>query len=289
MLRNVDHRAPSWLLPLLVCPDCRGALDLSESSVRCLECGARFEQRDERVVELRPGELPATDRSRWRERQEEMTRAYDELVADREHSILAYNNDYNPMAHLLERYGGRVVDLGGGNGIARHWLPPGVEYVVLDPSVAWLDQPWASLADVFPCLGRAPCFVRGVAERLPFADGSFDGALSIWSLNHVSRPADALREAARVLRPGGRLLVVLDDVPPTWADLFSQSYPSRGRSEHRRLVLRKLRSLVAGWPLQPDHLRIREAQIGRWIRSQFTRVRRVWIGAYLVYELEKKG
>ena len=100
---------------------------------------------------------------------------------------------------------------------------------------------------------------------------------------------DALREAARVLRPGGRLLVVHDDVPPTWSDLFSGRYPSRDRSERRRLVLRKLRSLVTGWPLQPDHLRIREAQIRRWIRPRLSRVRRVWIGAYLVYELERKG
>ena len=46
------------------------------------------------------------------------------------------------------------------------------------------------------------------APRLPFADGSFDQAYSVWVLHVVGDVAAVLREVGRVLRPGGRYVVV---------------------------------------------------------------------------------
>jgi SAM-dependent methyltransferase len=54
-------------------------------------------------------------------------------------------------------------------------------------------------------------FEQGDAEALPFADGSLDAVVSNFGIHHVPRPARALAEAARVLRPGGRLAFT------TWA------------------------------------------------------------------------
>ena len=45
-------------------------------------------------------------------------------------------------------------------------------------------------------------------EALPLADGSCDAALAVLVLSYLEDPAAALREAARILRPGGRLVVV---------------------------------------------------------------------------------
>ena len=52
-------------------------------------------------------------------------------------------------------------------------------------------------------------FVAGGAQAIPFPDASFDLALMLKSLHHVPMPllAQALREVARVLRPGGHLYV----------------------------------------------------------------------------------
>ena len=50
--------------------------------------------------------------------------------------------------------------------------------------------------------------VVGDVRNLPFAAGSFDSALAAWMLFHVEEVDAALSELARVLRPGGRLVVV---------------------------------------------------------------------------------
>ena len=53
-----------------------------------------------------------------------------------------------------------------------------------------------------------PRVAVGDARRLPVADGSFDQAFSVWVLHVVGDAGAVLREVARVLRPGGRYLVV---------------------------------------------------------------------------------
>jgi SAM-dependent methyltransferase len=49
--------------------------------------------------------------------------------------------------------------------------------------------------------------VRGVAERLPFATGACDLVVARSAFHHFDHPLATLREAARVLRPGGRLII----------------------------------------------------------------------------------
>jgi 2-polyprenyl-3-methyl-5-hydroxy-6-metoxy-1,4-benzoquinol methylase len=52
-----------------------------------------------------------------------------------------------------------------------------------------------------------PRFVEGQIEALPFADASFDVVLAVTVLCFITDPVQAVRELARVLRPGGTLVV----------------------------------------------------------------------------------
>ena len=76
-------------------------------------------------------------------------------------------------------------------------------------------------AIVFGLRHLAP-LVAGDALHLPFADGAFDAITISFGLRNVVRTSEALREMARVVRPGGRL-VVCEFSRPTWAP-FGKAY-----------------------------------------------------------------
>ncbi|HUG55890.1 MAG TPA: class I SAM-dependent methyltransferase, partial [Candidatus Limnocylindrales bacterium] len=112
---------------------------------------------------------------------------------------------YRTSAGIAERHlglasGAVVLDVGGGTGgVGDRLARDGVTVVVIEPS--------ASLVAAGARRRRAARFVQGRGEALPVRDGAADAVLFIEVLHHVADGATALREAARVLRPGGRLLI----------------------------------------------------------------------------------
>jgi arsenite methyltransferase len=108
--------------------------------------------------------------------------------------------------------GETVLDIGSGPGLMAcdlaAALGPEGSVVGMDPSESML----ALSARREPAAGAAPITFRtGGAEALPFGDESFDVALSTQVYEYVEDLAAALAEARRVLRPGGRLLVLDTD------------------------------------------------------------------------------
>lgn len=97
-----------------------------------------------------------------------------------------------------------VGDLGCGTGQGSESLAPFVARVVaVDASREMLEAARARLAGAPNVELRA-----GALEALPLDDAELDAALVFLVLHYVAEPARALSEAARALRPGGRLLVV---------------------------------------------------------------------------------
>jgi ubiquinone/menaquinone biosynthesis C-methylase UbiE len=100
--------------------------------------------------------------------------------------------------------GWAVGDLGCGTGQLSASLAPFVRRVVaVDSSPAMLEVARARLGGLPNVETR-----EGELERLPVADGELDAAVIFLVLHYVAEPDQALAEAARALRPGGRLLVV---------------------------------------------------------------------------------
>lgn len=58
--------------------------------------------------------------------------------------------------------------------------------------------------------------LQAIGEHLPFADGSFDFVLLSEVVEHLEAPQMSIREASRVLRPGGRLLVTTPNYRSFW-------------------------------------------------------------------------
>jgi demethylmenaquinone methyltransferase / 2-methoxy-6-polyprenyl-1,4-benzoquinol methylase len=104
--------------------------------------------------------------------------------------------------------GMKVLDIAGGTGdlamaFAQRAGAQG-RVVLTDINEAMLRQGRDRALDAGLVLPTAVCD----AERLPFADGSFDLASVAFGLRNMTHKEQALTEMARVLRPGGRLLVL---------------------------------------------------------------------------------
>lgn len=273
---------------LLVCPVCKGELDHSPNLIRCSPCGIHFPQASNGYFDLLPHQLLDDNGGQWENRQQEMEAWYKALIVTPAHASDLLINDYTPYVPYLATLSGLVLDIGGGVGIVRHYVPDDTEYVVIDPSLDWLDIKWTALVERFPCLGKRPCFVRGIGEYLPFPSQAFDAALALWSLNHSKVPKMVLAEAHRVLKPKGRLIVILEDMEPYWPDIITLPFRAGGLSMAARAIKTKARCYVKGekWPVQSDHTRIDERQIRMWISQKFKVTRRIW-KKYLSYEFQK--
>ena len=122
---------------------------------------------------------------------------------------------------------GRLADVGAGTGelaiaSVRRWAL--VETVAVDASVAMLRVAAAQARRGLPDGDRRRVrLVAGEAGRLPLVDGSADVVVSAFVLQLVPDRLAALREAWRVLRPGGRVAVVTwqdEETPFRPADVF---------------------------------------------------------------------
>jgi SAM-dependent methyltransferase len=98
--------------------------------------------------------------------------------------------------------GARVLDAGAGEGQYKRFFPQ-QRYCGIDLAVG--DAGW----------NYSTLDVRGDLAALPFADGTFRAALNVVTLEHVQEPARVVCELARVLAPGGRLLLI---APHEWEE-----------------------------------------------------------------------
>jgi demethylmenaquinone methyltransferase / 2-methoxy-6-polyprenyl-1,4-benzoquinol methylase len=188
---------------------------------------------------------------------------------DLTNTVLAFGQDRGwrraTRAALGLRPGERVLDVGAGTGVSTQELGrSGAFSVGADLSVGMLQAGRRVRPDV-PLLA-------GDALKLPFADGTFDAVTISFALRNVVDTEGALRELARVTRPGGRLVVCE----------FSHPTNAAFRNVYLRYLMRSLPAVARGvssnpdayvylaesiraWPAQTA-LAARIAESGPWIR-----------------------
>jgi demethylmenaquinone methyltransferase / 2-methoxy-6-polyprenyl-1,4-benzoquinol methylase len=187
--------------------------------------------------------------------------------------------------------GARVLDVATGTGmvaaelLARHG----------DCTIVGIDQSEQMLAGARARFAgdRRVELVEGQAERLPFADDSFDALTFTYLLRYVDDPPATVRELARVVRPGGRVASLEFGVPPlpparlAWRLYTAVGLPVLGRLASRewaevgRFLGPSIRGYYARHPL--------ERIVGYWREAGLSdvRVRRMSLGGGIVISATK--
>jgi 2-polyprenyl-3-methyl-5-hydroxy-6-metoxy-1,4-benzoquinol methylase len=154
------------------------------------------------------------------------------------HARHAVDEEADAPWHLLVRRhlrpeidlaGRRVLEIGCGRGGFSCWLA-GQSKPPCELTAADFSDTAVTMGREFgrrKCLDNITWRVADIQE-LPFADANFDTAISCETIEHVPDPAKAVRELARVLRPGGRLLLTTPNYFST-IGLWRLYLPLRGR------------------------------------------------------------
>lgn len=203
----------------LACPLCKGALSQREQGFYCESCGSEFPRNirgngpvfDFRINRPRSSETNA--QRQWKKFQNiyenvakntELRDSYEKYVSE----IESVRSIYKAEFHL----DGAILDVGGFLGTLRYFLngSQSAEYVSVDPYIEAFDGgDQESLVRAYPCM-KEPCnFLACQAEHLPFAQSSFDWVHMRSVVDHLEDPFFSFKEAFRVLKPGGRIMIGL--------------------------------------------------------------------------------
>jgi len=135
--------------------------------------------------------------------------------------------------------GSTILDVACGSAANSYWLAGRCRYFGSDISQAGLQR----------ARERSLQLVCGDVDQLPFCSGAFDAAISTYALEHFSNPVHMLQEIHRVVRPGGRIVLL----GPTW-DLpfwYPNALLSRAhdRSWWLSYTLQRFGAQMQGWLL----------------------------------------
>ena len=181
-------------------------------------------------------------------------------------------NDAGVLARMREaaqlHAGSRVLDVACGPGIVVEALAPySGEVVGCDLTPAMIAKARARNAAARRANVR---WVLGRAQSLPFGAAQFDVVVARSALHHFAAPLDALREMARVLRPGGRVVNV--DVicaeSPAQAALHNALETLRDPSHVRMLPKSELHQLMAqsGLRVEQSTEWVNQREFEEWLR-----------------------
>ena len=196
------------------------------------------------------------------------------LVGEFSHEAESFNrsqaaNAPETLAALVEladpRPGERWLEAACGPGVVARALAPRAGFVHgVDLTPAMVELARREAAGL-----ENATFSVGDATALPDLDGAYDGAIARFTLHHVPVPARLVEELARVVRPGGAVVLAdhLLDEDPEAAAWSAEIERLRDPSHWASLPLERLRALGAdaGLELEREELSPLALELGDWL------------------------
>lgn len=265
---------------ILACPICKsGALVIYNDEYECRICETRFPSMEvnsgyekEKLTDFRIRKpsyvLSANDRL-WQRVQQRYILFEEYYIQGNKKEVYIQELNEERDTYLDEfRMKGRILDVGGQQGRIRKYLDKESleEFVVADPfpetfkNLANLD----AVLDEYPVVKEHPLyFLNCHAEHLPLRTGTFDWVHMHSSLDHFFDPYMALKEAQRVLKPGGRILIMLyiaEGNPEVRKVLAEKGILQRAKEKFARAGIKGIIESLS-WRLKkklPDEFKVRD-------------------------------
>jgi SAM-dependent methyltransferase len=236
---------PAALKSICRCPSCLKEMTWNGSEAGCSSCGARYPIVNGVPILLAAGAAAPKLEQRWYSGTKTLLPSRCWPVVDRYRRFLRPNLTYKTRSSRRFVFefaasfppGSTVANIGAGD-------------TDLGPNVINLDiEPYENVD------------VVAVAERLPLADSSCDGAILMAVLEHVQYADRTFEELRRVVAPNGRVLI---DVP------FMQGYHA-SPEDHRRYTEQGLRAELERYGFEPEAsgVALGPASAIAWIGSEF--------------------
>lgn len=257
---------------LLCCSFCKSNIEINESGAHCATCGSQFSKRkintgsqEEDIIDFKiayPKEFLPDGYTKWHELQQEFEDYHDhyndldnkKYYLEEIDAVKEIYTDIFPMS-------GKILDVGGNQGRLRYYInfdEPETDYLSVDPYLNVFQHVGKKtvLLDAFPCL-KSPCnFVSGSAENLPVKSQSFDWVHMRSVIDHFENPFFALKEAYRVLKPNGKLLVGLaieeKGMDESLFQRLQKKVSNEGVGSLKSAITRRIKGLAKGH--HDDHM-----------------------------------
>lgn len=211
------------IIKFLCCPLCKEPLKLQDQNFVCGVCAGRYPSHDisqgklkDKVFDFRihrPDYCMPQGQIKWSAVQTDYENGYFERYTKRD-DFLIYSKEVDSLKDIYAKefdIRGRVLDIGGGEGKLRQFIKKDNVslYISVDPLINGSQnfglRP--NLLRAYPRLAEPCNFLACYAENLPFVKNTFDVVHIKSALDHVSDPYLAIKEAYRVLKPEGLLII----------------------------------------------------------------------------------
>ena len=198
---------------MLCCPLCKDSLELSADTYMCYSCGTRY-KKDGGISDFRlfaPEYARSSVQEEWVKGQKGFEQYADNVAL--QDSVEFYKAEIDSVTEIYTKefpqFYGTLLDVGGNRGTLRQFLSSDVKYLVIDPQLNAFDgiESQPGLMQVYQFLSQPCNFIAGFAEHLPLVSRQFDFVHMRSVIDHFFDPQLAIKEAFRVLKDEGKLMI----------------------------------------------------------------------------------